>query len=125
MFLTELVGIGAGASRWELDLPTGRIEGRKSTAPTHADGVAMLVWVGAGERRMAIAAHYDPQGAFVIPRVPAGRWRAVRLDPAHLLDDPRDLPALGGADVEVVGPDALRKKVAKALKDAARRYGEM
>ena len=27
-----------------------------------------------------------------------------------------------GADVEVVGPDALRKKVANALKDAVRRY---
>lgn len=27
-----------------------------------------------------------------------------------------------GADVEVVGPDALRKRVAKALKDAASRY---
>jgi predicted DNA-binding transcriptional regulator YafY len=28
-----------------------------------------------------------------------------------------------GADVEVVGPDALRKRVADSLRQAARRYG--
>jgi hypothetical protein len=101
LFLTELVVIGAGGSHWELDLPTGRLEGRKSTPPRPGDQAAMLVWMGEGERRMTFVAPYDAQGAFVIPRAPAGRWRAVRLDPARLLDDPRKPAAPDGTEVEV------------------------
>jgi hypothetical protein len=50
---------------------------------------------------MTFVAPYDAQGAFVIPRAPAGRWRAVRLDPARLLDDPRKPAAPDGTEVEV------------------------
>jgi len=75
-----------GEQRWQLDLPTGRVQGRLALLARREDA---LEW--RAEPTPGIAARGrvlpDAEGSFLLPRIPAGEVRLVRAgagDPADL-----------------------------------------
>jgi RNA polymerase sigma-70 factor (ECF subfamily) len=69
--LDDRVVLVDGDNTWQLDLHTGRLEGRLGPE-TSAKGLAYK-WHGAGDLQLRTLILPDAQGEFRIPRIPAGR----------------------------------------------------
>jgi RNA polymerase sigma-70 factor (ECF subfamily) len=77
--VADLVSLVPGENAWQLDLRTGRLEGR--IGPVNRTKQLYFDWRGSGDQSLRAEIRFDAEGEFRLPLVPLGRGSIEGYDP--------------------------------------------